>query len=72
MIADLRAAGDHLGCKDLSTAMIPLTWGQDIDVPESKRYGIPASIKAFGAAAKTVTLGAAMSGCNMREHHDML
>lgn len=36
MIADLTAAGDHSGCRDLSTAMIPVTWGQAIDVPESK------------------------------------
>jgi len=36
MIADLRAAGDHSGCKDLRTATTPATWGQDMDVPESK------------------------------------
>ncbi len=69
MIADLRAAGDHSGCSDLSTATIPLTWGQAIDVPDSKWYGIPKSIKSFGAAAKIVTPTAAISGCNLRERH---
>lgn len=39
MIADLRAAGDHSGSRDLSMATIPDICGQDIDVPESKKYG---------------------------------
>ena len=37
MSADLRAVGDQSGWNDLSTAMMPDTCGQAIDVPESKK-----------------------------------
>lgn len=37
MSADLNAAGDQSGWSDLSTAIMPDTCGQAIDVPESKK-----------------------------------
>lgn len=68
--ADLIAAGDQLGCKDLRRAMIPETTGVDIDVPVSS----PNPLCALGLsglnAASMLTPGAAISG--FRVKHDQI
>ena len=39
MIADLMAAGLHLGFRILRRPTMPATWGQAMDVPESTLKG---------------------------------
>ena len=60
--ADLMAAGDQFGCKDLMRATIPVPWGQAIEVPDRNSYESSWSLLAGRYAAKMSTPGAAMSG----------
>ena len=66
--ADLTAAGDQLGCRDLRRAMIPETTGVDIDVPVSSPNP-SCSLESNGLnAASMLTPGAAISGYRVK--HD--
>jgi hypothetical protein len=56
MIADFSAAGDQVGCRAFSSAMMPATCGAAIDVPDVN------SLEPL-FAAKMLAPGAAMSGC---------
>lgn len=56
MMADFSAAGDQFGCRVFSSATMPATCGVAIDVPEPNAY-------SSSLAARMLTPGAAMSGC---------
>lgn len=64
--ADLTAAGDHLGCRDLRRATIPETTGVDIDVPERSPNPLCESVSSGLNAASMLTPGAAISGYRVR------
>ena len=53
--ADLMAAGDQFGCKDLMRATSPVTWGQAIEVPDRNSYESTWSLLAGRCAAKMST-----------------
>lgn len=72
MRADLIAAGDQEGKKDLTYAATAVACGQDIEVPDLMLYNtlllspfIPESGAAGDHAARIPTPGAVISGCNV-------
>jgi len=65
MMADLMAAGDQSGWELLSKAAMPLTWGQDIEVPDRMLNGdieLGFFAKWRGHAARMLTPGPIISG----------
>jgi len=62
-MADLKAAGDHSGCKALRSAITPEITGVAIDVPESIANPPTFKVSLGDVAANILTPGAAMSGC---------
>lgn len=75
MMADLMAAGLHVGFHDLTVAATPATWGQAMDVPETRLnwdgFFCPTGSDEVGIQdARMFTPGAATSGwkCNAQRH----
>ena len=66
-IADLKAAGDQSGCKDLRSARTPEIAGVAIDVPESITNPPALKVALGDVAANMLTPGAAMSGCMVEQ-----
>ena len=62
-MADLKAAGDQSGCKDLRSAITPEITGAAIDVPERITNPPALRVSLGDVAAKMLTPGAAISGC---------
>lgn len=69
MMADLIAAGDQCGYADLRSKTRPVTWGQAMDVPDSKFHSTdrlstsyPEGEDLGDQAANMFTPGALMSG----------
>jgi len=73
MIADLMAAGLQSGWRALSSPAMPATCGHDMEVPDSALKRTRRSSKASPVgparpvnAARMLTPGAVMSGCQQR------
>ena len=72
IIADLIAAGVHVGLAEWMRAAIPLMWGQAIEVPDMtvkftllESSGRPEGPRFWGQAAMMFTPGAMISGLSM-------
>lgn len=78
IIADLIAAGLQSGWRVLRRPTMPETWGHDIEVPDtelnrtlrlSKSWLVGPCASVY--AAITLTPGAVISGCSMRENNEL-
>lgn len=67
--ADLIAAGDQLGCTALIKATNPVTWGQDMEVPERILNFI--FLATGDHAAKILSPGAMISGYKAYKYYQI-